>query len=604
MPARAPSLQRDADGTAPIESYAALGDGRSVALVAADGSIDWWCVPTMDAPPLFDRLLDARDGGRFAITPVGATDVQRRYRDDSNVLETTVRTASGSARLTESLNSGEAGRLPWSELARRLEGLDGEVEFEICFRPGTRAGTSTPWMSDTPNGRVFHIGPVMALLRHSQALTVFDYDDRGVHARLRLHAGQRELLAVLATQDEALPVPPLEDIDERIERSDREWREWTGNLHYDGNYPQAVLRSALALKFLWYSPTGAIAAAATTSLPEGIGGNGNWDYRYAWVRDAAYTTKAFLRVGALPDAKAAFAWLLGTIAKHRPWIRPCYTLHGDLVPDEREIDIAGYRHTRPVRVGNTATDQLQLCLYGDVFEMTARFVDHGHILDPHTAQQLFELGNECAEAWMRKDAGFWELEDAQHYTMSKVECWMALRRASELAEAGHLSKAMLPRWQREQARILDWIDAHCWSEDKQAYTLYAGSDALDAGLMLASRFGLGEVRRERMLATREAIRRELGGGGEARTLLHRYSGMQEREGAFIACSFWMVEAYGLLDERDEARRLFEHLLDTVGNDVGLLPELVDPHSGAALGNMPQGLSHLALIHAALAVGGE
>jgi len=187
--------------------------------------------------------------------------------------------------------------------------------------------------------------------------------------------------------------------------------------------------------------------------------------------------------------------------------------------------------------------------------------------------------------------------------MSKIECWMGLRRASELAEAGHLSSAMLPRWQREQARILDWIDVHCWSQDKQAYTLHAGSDALDAGLMLASRFGLGEVRRDRMIATREAIRRELGNGDDG-ALLHRYSGMQEREGAFIACSFWMVEAYGLLGERDEARRLFERLLDTVGNDVGLLPELVDPHSGAALGNMPQGLSHLALIHAALAVGGE
>lgn len=595
-------MRRDADGTAPIESYAALGDGRSVALVALDGGIDWWCVPTMDAPPLFDRLLDARDGGRFAITPVGATRVQRRYRDGSNVLETTFHTDGGSARLTESLNSGEAGRLPWSELARRLDGLEGVVEFDVCFRPGTRGGECTPWMGDTPHGRVFHAGPVMAMLRHSHALVVSDYGDRGVHGRLRLHAGQREVLAVLAAKDDALPVAALEDIDGRIERSDQEWREWSGNLRYDGGYPDAVVRSALALKFLWFSPTGAIAAAATTSLPEGIGGNGNWDYRYAWVRDAAYTTKAFLRVGALADAKAAFAWLLGTIARHRPWIRPCYTLHGELVPDERAIDVPGYRGTRPVRVGNTANDQLQLCLYGDVFEMASRFVDHGHILDPHTAQQLFELANECADAWMRKDAGFWELEDPQHYTMSKIECWLALRRAGELAQAGHLSPAMLGRWQREQARVLEWIDAHCWSEEKQAYTLYAGSDALDAGLMLASRFGLGQARRERMIATREAIRRELGDGEGV--LLHRYSGMQEREGAFIACSFWMVEAYGLLGEREQARRLFERLLARVGNDVGLLPELLDPRSGAALGNMPQGLSHLALIHAALAVGGE
>ncbi len=251
-------------------------------------------------------------------------------------------------------------------------------------------------------------------------------------------------------------------------------------------------------------------------------------------------------------------------------------------------------------MGNTANDQLQLCLYGDVFEMTARFVDAGHILDPETARQLFDLGNECADAWMRKDAGFWELEQDEHYTMSKIECWMALRRASELAKAGHLSSAMLPRWECEQARILAWIDEHCWSESKQAYTFYAGTDDLDASLMLASRFGLAEVRHARMVSTRDAIRRELG----CDELLYRYSGMQQREGTFTACAFWMVEAYGLLGERDEARRLFERLLERLGNDVDLMPEMVDANTGDALGNLPQGLSHLALIHAALAVHGE
>lgn len=261
-----------------------------------------------------------------------------------------------------------------------------------------------------------------------------------------------------------------------------------------------------------------------------------------------------MRVGALADAKAAFSWLMHTIRRHRPWIRPCYTLDGELVPDEREIDIAGYRDTRPVRVGNTANDQLQLCLYGDVFEMTARFVDAGHILDPETARQLFDLGNECADAWMRKDAGFWELEQ----------------------------------------------DEHCWPESKQAYTFYAGTGDLDASLMLASRFGLAEVRHARMVSTRDAIRRELG----CDELLYRYSGMQQREGTFTACAFWMVEAYGLLGERDEAKRLFERLLERLGNDVDLMPEMVDAHTGDALGNLPQGLSHLALIHAALAVHGE
>ncbi|MEE7559800.1 glycoside hydrolase family 15 protein, partial [Xanthomonas sp. Kuri4-2] len=445
-----PRLRARADGQAPIAAYAVLGDGRSAALVAADGQIDWWCAPCLDAPPLFDQLLDAPGGGYFALTPRDIERVERRYRDDSNVLETLFHTATGRARLTESLNSGAAGRLPWSELARRVDGLAGEVVFDLAFHPGTRAGSVAPWMSDTPNGRVFHIGPVMAMLRHSDELQVAHCDDRGVTGELRVQAGDRRLVALLASQDESLPVPPLADIDGRIDRSDQEWREWVGNLCYDNGYGPEVIRSALALKFLWFSPTGAIAAAVTTSLPEQIGGDGNWDYRYAWIRDAAYTIKAFLRVGALPDAKAGFSWLLTTIARHRPGLRPCYTLRGDLVPDEREIDVRGYRGTQPVRVGNTANDQLQTCLYGDVFEMTARFVGAGHILDPETAHQLFELGNECADAWMRKDSGFWELPELQHYTMSKLECWMALRRASELAEAGHLSAARLPRWRREQ----------------------------------------------------------------------------------------------------------------------------------------------------------
>ncbi|AKC77410.1 glycoside hydrolase family 15 [Xanthomonas arboricola] len=594
-------FQRDATGALPIAAYAAIGDGRSVALSGADGSIDWWCVPKMDAPPLFDRLLDANEGGYFALTPRGLQHVQRRYRDGSNILETTCTTDTGIARLTESLNSGEAGLLPWSELARRLEGIEGDVVFDLLYRPGTRAGQATPWQSETPNGRVHHIGPLMTMLRFdSNAVQVTHCDDRSVQAALTVGAGDTHVVALLAAEDDALPVPTLEDINGRIDRSDAEWWQWSGNLRYDNGYRDAVIRSALALKFLWFSPTGAIAAAVTTSLPEQIGENGNWDYRYAWVRDAAYTTKAFLRVGALADAKAAFSWLMRTIRHHRPGVRPCYTLDGALVPDEREIDIPGYRNTRPVRVGNTASTQLQLCLYGDIFEMAARFLDAGHILDRETARQLFELGNECADTWMRKDAGFWELQTQEHYTMSKVECWLALRRASELARAGHLSVAMLPRWEREQARILEWIDTRCWSQAKQAYTFYAGTEDLDASLLLASRFGLGGPRRERLIATRDAIRKELGTGA----LVHRYSGMQHREGAFIACAFWLVESYGLLGERAEARRLFEQLLHQLGNDVGLMPEMVDATNGQALGNLPQGLSHLALIHAALAVDGE
>ncbi|WP_312709453.1 glycoside hydrolase family 15 protein [Stenotrophomonas sp.] len=596
------SPARDAQGHAPIHAYAAIGDGRSTALIAPDGCIDWWCAPNMDSPPLFDRLLNAAAGGRFALQARDIVSVHRRYRTDSNVLETQIRTSTGYARVTESLNSGPAGRLPWSELARRVEGLEGVVLFDLHYQPGTRAGTCTPWMSDTPNGCVHHVGPVMTMLRYPEDTRIELCDDRAVQGQLRVTAGYRGVVALLASQDEVLPVPPLDDIDARIDRSDREWQQWVGDLHCDSRQRSEVICSALALKFLWFSPTGAIAAAVTASLPERLGGDKNWDYRYAWVRDAAYIIKAFLRVGALPDAKAGFSWLMSTIGRHRPPLRPCYTLRGETVEQERYIDISGYHGSQPVRVGNTATDQLQTCVYGDVMEMASRMIDAGHILDPATARLLFELADECADRWMRKDCGFWELEDLQHYTMSKVECWMALRRACELAEQGHITRARLPRWQRERDRILEWIDTHCWHEEKRSYVMHPGSDRLDASLMLASRFGLAQARRERFIATREAMRREL--SDASGDLLWRYSGMQECEGTFISCAFWMVEAYGLLGEQEEAHRLFHALLQRVRNDVGLMPEMWDPFTEQGLGNTPQGLSHLALVHAAFAVDGQ
>lgn len=602
VPSRQISLERDTDGYAPIHAYAAIGDGRSSALIAPDGSIDWWCAPCMDAPPLFDRLLDAPHGGRFVLQANEVTSISRRYLHNSNVLETEITTAAGRARITESLNSGPAGRLPWSELARRVEGLEGEVDFDLLYQPGTRAGTCSPWMSDTPNGCVHHVGPVMTMLRYPDRTRIDVCDDREVRGALRVRAGDRELIALLASQDEVLPVPPLIDIDTRIDRSHREWQQWVDDLDCGATRRSEVICSALALKFLWFAPTGAIAAAVSASLPERIGGDKNWDYRYAWVRDAAYVIKTFLRVGALPDAKAGFSWLMTTIGKHRPGLAPCYTLRGERVEEERCIDVPGYRNSQPVRVGNTATDQLQTCAYGDILEMASRMIEAGHILDPNTARLLFELADECADSWMRKDNGFWELEELQHYTMSKVECWMALRRACELADQGHITTARLPRWQRERDRVLEWIDTHCWDDDRQAYVMHPGSDRLDASLMLASRFGLAEARPERFTATREAIRREL--SDASGDLLWRYSGMQACEGTFISCAFWMVEAYGLLGEREEASRLFDRLLERVRNDVGLMPEMWDPHTESGLGNTPQGLSHLALVHAALSLDGD
>ena len=585
------------NGELPLDQYAAIGDGRSVAIVGADGSIDWWCVPHMDSTPYFDRLLDPWEGGRFSITPVGAFEVARTYRPDSNVLEQTFTTASGRARLTDSLNSGISGRLPWSELARRVEGLDGAVEFRIEVQPGHRLGQATPWREDSPHGGdVLHIDGVLAAFRASDEVQPITKDDRHLVCRLVTSPGSRSIIAILASGNEPLILPPLADIDARLDRSSKAWEEWARNLKIDGPYAAEVRRSALALKLLLFSPSGATAAAATSSLPERLGGDKNYDYRYAWVRDVAYTIKAFLRVGATEEAKAAFSWLTGTIRRHGMPLRTMYRLDGDVSPAEERLDLPGYRGSRDVLLGNKARDQLQLGTFGDMLETAALFVETGHVLDLVTRRLLGELVDRCADMWMQKDAGIWELEEVQHYTMSKMGCWTALDRGVLLAEKHQIDTQHAHRWRRERDRIRDWVDANCWSEAKQSYTMYPGTDRLDASLLLATRFGF--ERRDRLAATRDAVVRELAAG----PLVYRYSGMEAEEGTFTACGFWLVEAFALLGDATSARRQMAGMLERCGGNLGLLTEQVDPKTGEMLGNLPQALSHLALIHAAFSIG--
>ncbi len=588
------NLGRDG-GWLPLDQYAAVGDGRSVALVGADGSLDWWCVPNLDSTPFFNRLLAGEDGGRFSVAPSGPFTVERSYRPGSNVLEQVFATEGGRARVTYSLNSGPSGRLPWSELAHRVEGLEGAVEFGVEVRPGRRLGQANPWREGSPHGDVLHLDGIVAALRTTGDVErLIEGDDR-VTARFATEAGSRTVLALLASMNEPLILPPLAAIDGRIDRSDQAWREWSGNLTYAGRYGEAVRRSALALKLLLFTPTGAITAAATTSLPERIGTGRNYDYRFAWVRDVAYTIKAFLRVGAVEEAKAAFSWLTATILRHGGRPRTMYRLDGDLAPEERELDLPGYRDSRPVREGNRARDQLQLGVLGDLMETAALFVECGHVLDLTTRRLLADLADRCADLWRSRDSGIWELEQAEHYTMSKLGCWTALDRAARLAASGQLDASHADRWRRERERIRDWVDAHCWSDAKQSYTMHPGTDRLDASLLLATRFGF--ERRDRLALTRDAVRRELCRG----PLVFRYSGVEAEEGTFLACAFWLVEAFALLGEQDLAVQQMDALLAATSGNLGLMHEQMDPDGGAMLGNMPQALSHLALVHAALAV---
>jgi GH15 family glucan-1,4-alpha-glucosidase len=576
------------DGYADLRAYAVLGDGRTVALVADDGRIDWFPVPDLDTPPVFAALLDADGGGRVELAPTVPFRLRRQYVVGTNVLVTTYVTDAGSVRVTDAMNTGVAGRLPWTELARRVDGLSGSVPMAWHVAPGTVLGTASPWVQTTLHGPVLRADGITLTVRTLGEMTTVS-DDGSCSGVFEATAGSRHLVAVVGTEREPVMLPDPADVDAGIDRTVENWRAWTREFHYDGPWGKAVQRSALALKLLLYSPTGAIAAAGTTSLPESRAGGKNWDYRYAWVRDAAYTLDAWIGFGLREEVHAAISWVLRTLREHG--LQVFFTLGGDLPPERVRADVPGWRGIGPVVTGNRADGQRQLGVFGDVLAVVRGYVDAGNLLDADTGRLLAAVADKACDAWQRPDAGMWELPQSEHHTTSKLGCWQALQCAVHLAEVGQIP-GDAARWRAEADRIRAWVEERCWSEERGAYVMFPGSDALDASILLHARSGFDTG--ERMSRTVDALRAELGDG----PLLHRYSGMQDEEGAFVACAFWGVSALALVGRTEEARRWMDALL-ALANDVGVWPEMVDARSGDFLGNLPQALSHLALVQAAL-----
>lgn len=580
------------DGYIGIEHYAAIGDGRTVALVADDGRIDWFPVPNLDSPPPFGALLDRKHGGRIELVPLSAFSVRREFVSGTNVLTTTFRTDSGTVRITDSLNTGVAGRLPWVELARRIDGLDGTVEMAWNVAPGTMLGTASPWAYETEHGTVLRVDGVTLAVR-TLGIDDVHVGDQNIHGTFVSAQGTRHLLALVGTENEPLPLPDPATVDEGIDRTVRNWRMWSDEFQYDGPWAEPVARSALALKLLLHSPSGAIAAAGTTSLPENWTGGKNWDYRYAWVRDTAYTIRALQRFGLREEVHAAVAWLLKVIRLNDPLVNVFYTLGGELPGGTEHPDVPGWRGIGPVVNGNAAAGQLQLMIFGDLFSIVRQYVDAGNILDAPTGRLLATIADEACDSWQRKDAGIWELEDEQHYTSSKLGCWQALDCAVHLAQDGQIP-GVPDRWKAEKERIRRYIETECWSQERRTYLAYPGAAGLDASVLLAAEMDFD--RGERISATIDALGAELGVGA----LMYRYSGVDKEEATFLACAFWRVSALSCVGRDDEASALMDELV-AASNDVGLYSEMIDASDGSFLGNFPQGLSHLALVNAALTI---
>ncbi len=584
------------DGFAPIASYGAIGDGRTAALVAGDGAVDWLCLPRFDDEPTFGALLNPSRGGQFALQPATPFTSKRSYVPDTNVLETTFRTTDGTVRVRDALTV-TARMSPWTELVRVAEGLEGSVTMEWAVRP--RIG----WDADEPHWRS-RGDAVIAECGNSLVLTLQAWDAgepvlerSGASSTFTTMPGSCAVLTLGGFVDAPLLLARREDVLARMADTERFWREWIEPLEFSGPHREAVCRSALALGLCLHRETGALVAAPTTSLPEQVGGDRNWDYRYCWLRDTSLALDAVVGLGLRQLDHTSLAWVLHATRQTHPRLSPCYTLDAEPLSRCDPVDVPGWRGSTPVNDGNQAGVQLQLGSWGDLLETVWRYVEAGNALDRTTGIRVAELADHASRIWRRPDAGIWETgSDLRRYTRSAVAVWVTLDRALRLHSQCEVPASNPARWAATRDQIRAWVERTCWSPERRGYLGDGdGTGEMDASTLLLGRMGFAEP--ARLSSTIDAVRQELSAGGP---LLYRATRLRDKEGAFVACSFWLVDALARCGRLDEAHEVFEAMLAT-RNEVGLLSEEIDPTTGDHLGNTPQALSHLSLISAALAL---
>lgn len=588
-----------------ISDYAIIGDTRSAALISRDGAIEWLCWPRFDSASWFAALLDPERGGRFSLHPTDPFHATRRYVGETNVLETTFRTAKGELRLTDLMPvaSEEAKRRelwPEHEILRRMECAEGEVAMELTYSPRSDYARATTALRDRGRMGIFcDNGDEVLVLRAEGALEI-SASSRDARGSFTLRKGERRSVSLVFSKREPAVLPPLgAAADARVDASLAWWTRWIERCQYEGPFRDAVVRSALTLKLMTYAPSGAVIAAPTTSLPENPGGVRNWDYRYCWLRDSSLTLQALLDLGYTQEAESFLSWTIHTTRITWPELQVVYDVYGGADLRERELShLAGFANSRPVRIGNGAEGQLQLDIYGEVLDAVYQYVRRGGRLDSLTKRMIVGFGDTVCKRWRDPDEGIWEVRAGRrHHTYSKAMCWVALDRLLELHGANQLD---LPaeRFARERAAIRDEIERRGYNDRIGSYVSVLDGTDVDASLLMLARYGFAPPSSPRMRGTLDTIESRLGTNG----LVYRYRGTNDGlsggEGAFGICSFWAVTARALAGDVDGATAAFERIL-LFANDVGLFAEEIDPATGAALGNFPQAFTHVGAIDAAL-----
>jgi GH15 family glucan-1,4-alpha-glucosidase len=590
----------------PIGDYAFISDCHSMALVSREGSIDWCCMPRVDSASVFGRLLDADRGGFCSIRTVDEAETSRRYVGDTLVLETTFRSSSGEARLLDCFTMREGGaQEPYRQLVRVVEGVRGWLGLE--FRAVIRFdyGEVKPWVKRRGIGMYAAIGGDDGLLVTSD-VDLERVKEHDLVASFTIRAGQRihfslEYLPAKDSDRAHLPRPEAAELDARLDATMEWWRRWSDRIRFDSPDAPAARRSAIVLKGLQNAPTGAITAAPTTSLPESWDGGRNWDYRFSWVRDSAFTVRSLAALGADAEADGFRRFIERSAAGSAKTLQIAYGVGGERRLTELVLDgLEGYRGVGPVRIGNAAAKQTQFDVYGQLLELVWRWHQRGRSPDDDYWRFLLELVDTAAERWQEPDRGLWEFRgEPRHFVHSKAMCWVALDRGVKLAEEC-LRQAPSRRWAKVRDEIRAAVEHDGYDADRGVFVQSFGSKALDAALLLLPSVDFIPYDDPRMLRTAEAIRTELDDG---HGLILRYRSDDDlagREGAFLTCSFWLAECLAHQGRIQEARELFDRVSSS-GSDLGLFSEEYDSATGELLGNYPQGLSHLSHIAAAVAL---